>query len=219
MIPYGRQDISEADIQAVVKVLRSDFLTQGPVVPALNAACQTTAGPGMQSPPTAPPRRCTSPASRSAGQGSTSCGPARSPSSPTRQLRLYCGAESISSISIRAHIILSRALAEKLEQAERERAAQSVVRSTSAANPATWRASTPWRNATVSRSSRMPRMPSARYQGEPIGNCRYSDITVFSFHPVKIITTGEGGMALTNDAALPSAWHCCAATASPATRP
>jgi dTDP-4-amino-4,6-dideoxygalactose transaminase len=41
-----------------------------------------------------------------------------------------------------------------------------------------------------------------RYKGEPIGNCRYSDITVFSFHPVKIITTGEGGMALTNDAEL-----------------
>ena len=42
----------------------------------------------------------------------------------------------------------------------------------------------------------------ARYQGEPTGNCRYSDITVFSFHPVKIITTGEGGMAMTNDPAL-----------------
>ena len=37
------------------------------------------------------------------------------------------------------------------------------------------------------------------YKGEPVGNCRYSDITVFSFHPVKIITTGEGGMAMTND--------------------
>ena len=41
-----------------------------------------------------------------------------------------------------------------------------------------------------------------KYKGEPIGNCRYSDITVFSFHPVKIITTGEGGMAMTNDAQL-----------------
>jgi dTDP-4-amino-4,6-dideoxygalactose transaminase len=41
-----------------------------------------------------------------------------------------------------------------------------------------------------------------KYRGETIGNCRYSDITVFSFHPVKIITTAEGGMALTNDAAL-----------------
>jgi UDP-4-amino-4,6-dideoxy-N-acetyl-beta-L-altrosamine transaminase len=36
------------------------------------------------------------------------------------------------------------------------------------------------------------------YKNEPVGNCKYSDITVFSFHPVKIITTGEGGMALTN---------------------
>jgi UDP-4-amino-4,6-dideoxy-N-acetyl-beta-L-altrosamine transaminase len=42
----------------------------------------------------------------------------------------------------------------------------------------------------------------AKYQGEPVGNCHYSDITIFSFHPVKIITTGEGGMALTNDAKL-----------------
>ena len=44
----------------------------------------------------------------------------------------------------------------------------------------------------------MPRMPSGgRYRGEPIGAGRYSDVTVFSFHPVKIITAGEGGMALT----------------------
>jgi dTDP-4-amino-4,6-dideoxygalactose transaminase len=58
-----------------------------------------------------------------------------------------------------------------------------------------------------------------RYLGEPVGNCRYSDITVFSFHPVKIITTAEGGMALTNDAELAAtAWRCCAATASRATR-
>jgi UDP-4-amino-4,6-dideoxy-N-acetyl-beta-L-altrosamine transaminase len=42
----------------------------------------------------------------------------------------------------------------------------------------------------------------ARYRGDPIGNCRYSDIAVFSFHPVKIVTTGEGGMAVTNDAGL-----------------
>ena len=42
----------------------------------------------------------------------------------------------------------------------------------------------------------------ARYKGEPVGNCRYSDITVFSFHPVKIITTCEGGMCLTNDPQL-----------------
>jgi UDP-4-amino-4,6-dideoxy-N-acetyl-beta-L-altrosamine transaminase len=41
-----------------------------------------------------------------------------------------------------------------------------------------------------------------RYLGEPIGTCGYSDITVFSFHPVKIITSAEGGMALTNDGAL-----------------
>ena len=53
----------------------------------------------------------------------------------------------------------------------------------------------------LSRSSRTPRTRSAAsYRGEPVGSCRYSDITVFSFHPVKIITTGEGGMALTNDA-------------------
>jgi len=44
-----------------------------------------------------------------------------------------------------------------------------------------------------------------KYRGEPLGNCRYSDITVFSFHPVKIITAGEGGMALTNDTQLAKA--------------
>ena len=49
----------------------------------------------------------------------------------------------------------------------------------------------------------MPAMRSeARYKGEPVGNCRHSSITVFSFHPVKIITTGEGGLATTSSPAL-----------------
>ena len=52
-----------------------------------------------------------------------------------------------------------------------------------------------------------------RYRGEPIGGGRYSDVTVFSFHPVKIITTGEGGVALTQDPNSPRAWRGCAPTA------
>ena len=38
-----------------------------------------------------------------------------------------------------------------------------------------------------------------KYENQPVGNCKYSDISIFSFHPVKIITTGEGGVAVTNN--------------------
>jgi dTDP-4-amino-4,6-dideoxygalactose transaminase len=57
-----------------------------------------------------------------------------------------------------------------------------------------------------------------QYKGEPIGNCRYSNVAVFSFHPVKSITTAEGGMAVTNDRFWPTTWPGSALMASPVNR-
>ena len=205
MIPYGRQDITQADIDAVVGVLQSDFLTQGPMVPrfeqnvakhvgaeyalavnsatsALHIACLALGlGPGD--------RLWTTPITFVA---SANCG-------------LYCGAEvDFVDIDPRTYNLCPQALERKLEQAEREgRLPKVVVPVHLCGQPCDMQAI----HALAKRYGfRVIEDAShaigGKYQGELIGNCRYSDITVFSFHPVKIITTAEGGMALTNDAAL-----------------
>lgn len=205
MIPYGRQDITQADIDAVVGVLQSDFLTQGPMVPrfeqdvanhvgaehalavnsatsALHIACLALGlGPGD--------RLWTSPITFVA---SANCG-------------LYCGAEvDFVDIDPRTYNLCPKALEEKLQQAEREGTLPKVVVPVHlCGQPCDMQAI----HALAQRYGfkvieDASHAIGGKYQGEFIGNCRYSDITVFSFHPVKIITTAEGGMALTNDTAL-----------------
>ncbi|GAD64253.1 UDP-4-amino-4,6-dideoxy-N-acetyl-beta-L-altrosamine transaminase [Aquipseudomonas alcaligenes] len=205
MIPYGRQDITQADIDSVVAVLQSDFLTQGPMVPrfeqgvarhvgaehalavnsatsALHIACLALGlGPGD--------RLWTSPVTFVA---SANCG-------------LYCGAEvDFVDIDPRTYNLCSKALEAKLQQAELDGTLPKVVVPVHlCGQPCDMQAI----DALAKRYGfRVIEDAShaigGKYQGEFIGNCRYSDITVFSFHPVKIITTAEGGMALTNDAAL-----------------
>ena len=205
MIPYGRQDITQADIDAVVGVLQSDFLTQGPMVPrfeqgvarhvgaehalavnsatsALHIACLALGlGPGD--------RLWTSPVTFVA---SANCG-------------LYCGAEvDFVDIDPRTYNLCPKALEAKLQQAERDGTLPKVVVPVHlCGQPCDMQAI----HALAKRYGfRVIEDAShaigGKYQGEFIGNCRYSDITVFSFHPVKIITTAEGGMALTNDASL-----------------
>jgi UDP-4-amino-4,6-dideoxy-N-acetyl-beta-L-altrosamine transaminase len=205
MIPYGRQDITQADIDSVVAVLQSDFLTQGPMVPrfeqgvarhvgaehalavnsatsALHIACLALGlGPGD--------RLWTSPVTFVA---SANCG-------------LYCGAEvDFVDIDPRTYNLCPKALEAKLQQAELDGTLPKVVVPVHlCGQPCDMQAI----DALAKRYGfRVIEDAShaigGKYQGEFIGNCRYSDITVFSFHPVKIITTAEGGMALTNDAAL-----------------
>lgn len=205
MIPYGRQDITQADIDSVVAVLQSDFLTQGPMVPrfeqgvarhvgaehalavnsatsALHIACLALGlGPGD--------RLWTSPVTFVA---SANCG-------------LYCGAEvDFVDIDPRTYNLCPKALEVKLQQAELDGTLPKVVVPVHlCGQPCDMQAI----DALAKRYGfRVIEDAShaigGKYQGEFIGNCRYSDITVFSFHPVKIITTAEGGMALTNDAAL-----------------
>lgn len=205
MIPYGRQDITQADIDAVVGVLQSDFLTQGPMVPrfeqgvvrhvgaehalavnsatsALHIACLAL-GLGPDD------RLWTSPVTFVA---SANCG-------------LYCGAKvDFVDIDPRTYNLCPKALEAKLQQAERDGTLPKVVVPVHlCGQPCDMQAI----HALAKRYGfRIIEDAShaigGKYQGEFIGNCRYSDITVFSFHPVKIITTAEGGMALTNDAAL-----------------
>ena len=204
-IPYGRQDIQSADIEAVVSVLLSDRLTQGPMVPrfegaladycgvkhavavnsatsALHIACLALGlGPGD--------RFWTSPNTFVA---SASCA-------------LYCGAEvDFVDIDSRTYNMSVHALAAKLASAEIEGRLPKIV--------------VPVHFAGQSCDMRRIRALADRYGfyiiedaahaiggkylGEPIGNCQYADITIFSFHPVKIITTGEGGVGLTNDSKL-----------------
>lgn len=202
MIPYGRQDITQADIDAVVAVLRSDFLTQGPMVPhfeetvarhvsaahavavnsatsALHIACLALGlGPGDW--------LWTSPITFVA---SANCG-------------LYCGAK-VDFVDIDPHTynLCPQVLASKLEQAERDGKLPKVVIPVHlCGQPCDMQViqalAQRYGFKVIEDASHAI---GGKYQGEFIGNCRYSDITVFSFHPVKIITTAEGGMALTND--------------------
>ncbi len=202
MIPYGRQTISEQDIQAVVDVLRSDFLTQGPMVPAFEEAvaeyCGVQHAIALNSATSALHVAClsldlgpgdwlwTSPITFVA---SSNCG-------------LYCGAKvDFVDIDPRTYNISTKALEAKLVQAEREgRLPRIVVPVHLCGQPCDMEnvheLSQRFGFKIIEDASHAI---GGKYHNEPIGNCRYSDITVFSFHPVKIITTAEGGMALTNN--------------------
>jgi len=205
MIPYGRQDISETDIQAVVDVLRSDFLTQGPAVPAFEKAVADYCGAGhavtVNSATSALHIACLA---LGVGKGDIVW------TSPitfvaSANCALYCGADvDFVDIDPRTYNLSTERMAEKLAQAEKSGRLPKVVIPVHLCGQ-------PCDMAGIHALSQRygfkiiedaSHAIGGKYKGEPIGNCRYSDITVFSFHPVKIITTGEGGMALTNDAQL-----------------
>lgn len=204
-IPYGRQTINDADMEAVQSVLRSDWLTQGPVIAnfeqsvaeycgakyavavsnataALHLACLAfKLGPGDY--------LWTSPNTFVA---SANCA-------------LYCGAQvDFVDVDARTFNISVAALAAKLEQAERTGNLPKVLVPVHFAG----------QSCEMSEIKELAQQYGfslledashaigGRYQGSKVGACEYSDATVFSFHPVKIITSGEGGMVLTNDEQL-----------------
>ena len=205
MIPYGRQDISDADVEAVEAVLRSDFLTQGPVVPqfeqAVLEACSAAYAVAVNSATSALHIAClalglgpgdrlwTTPITFVA---SANCG-------------LYCGAQvDFVDIDPQTYNLSVEHLAAKLEIAERSGVLPKVlVPVHMCGQPCDMKAihalGKKYGFHIIEDASHAI---GATYRGEPVGNCRYSDITVFSFHPVKIVTTGEGGMAVTNDPVL-----------------
>ncbi len=205
MIPYGRQEISQADINAVVEVLQSDFLTQGPMVPRFEQTvvnyCGVQHGVAVNSATSALHIAClalglgtgdwlwTTPITFVA---SANCG-------------LYCGAQvDFVDIDPSTYNLCPIALERKLLQAERDGKLPKVVVPVHLCGQ-------PCDMAAIHGLSQRfdfkiiedaSHAIGGKYKGEPIGNCRYSDITIFSFHPVKIITTAEGGMAVTNDETL-----------------
>ncbi len=205
MIPYGRQNIVQDDIEAVVEVLKSDWITQGPVIEQFEQAvagyCGVAHGIAMNSATSALYSACLA---LGLGPGdhlwttpntfvaSANCG-------------LYCGARvDFVDIDPRTYNMSAPALEARLVEAEKAGMLPKIV--------------VPVHFAGQSCNMREIRLLADRYGFHivedashaiggkyldvPVGSCQHADVTVFSFHPVKIITTGEGGMALTNDAEL-----------------
>lgn len=205
IIPYGRQDISDADIQAVIEVLRSDYLTQGPVVPAFEKSianyCGTQHAVAVNSATSALHIACLA---LGVGKGDVVW------TTPitfvaSANCALYCGAQvDFVDIDSCTYNMSVERLEEKLVHAKKTDNLPKVVIPVHLCGQ-------PCDMAGIHALSQQygfniiedaSHAIGGKYCGEPIGNCRYSDITVFSFHPVKIITAGEGGMALTNDMQL-----------------
>ena len=200
-IPYGKQQISDADIQAVVDVLRSDFLTQGPVVPAFEAAvathCQARHAVAVSNATAGLHLACLT---LGLGPGDLLWTSAIT-FVASANCALYCGAQvDFVDIDARSFNMCPIELEKKLVIAERlGRLPKIVVPVHMCGQPCNMQAihalSLKYGFKIIEDASHAI---GARYQGEPVGNGRYSDLTVFSFHPVKIITTGEGGMVLCN---------------------
>jgi UDP-4-amino-4,6-dideoxy-N-acetyl-beta-L-altrosamine transaminase len=205
VIPYGRQSINEADIEAVAEVLRSDFLTQGPVVPAFEDAvtsyCGADYGVAANSATSALHLACLA----------LGVGPSDKVwTSPltfvaSANAALYCGAEvDFVDVDERTYNMSPAKLEEKLTQAADTGTLPKVIVPVHLAGQSCDMAAI---HAAASRHGvRIVEDAShaigGSYRSEPVGNCAFSDIAVFSFHPVKIVTTGEGGMAMTNDPEL-----------------
>jgi UDP-4-amino-4,6-dideoxy-N-acetyl-beta-L-altrosamine transaminase len=205
MMPYGRQDINQADIDAVTEVLRSDFLTQGPVVPMFEKAvadyCGAYRAVAVNSATSALHIACLA---LGVGPGDLVWTTPITFVASANCAR-YCGADvDFVDVDPRTYNLSPARLAEKLERAAAAGKLPKVVIPVHlCGQPCEMQAihalSLKYGFRIIEDASHAI---GGRYKNEPIGNCRFSDITVFSFHPVKIITTGEGGMALTNDPVL-----------------
>ena len=204
-IPYGRQDIQDSDIIAVLDVLKSDFLTQGPAVPffekAVSEFCGAAHAVALNSATSALHIALMA---LGVGAGDTVW---TSPNTfvASSNAALYCGASvDFVDIDLDTYNLSIRSLREKLEQAAVLGVLPKVVIPVHlTGQPCDMRAihelSQQYGFKVVEDASHAI---GGRYRDGTIGNCEYSDITVFSFHPVKIVTTAEGGMALTNNPAL-----------------
>ena len=201
MIPYGKQDINQTDIDSVINVLQSDFLTQGPQIPlfekTVSSYCNSDYGVAVNSGTSALHIACLALdlkegdwlwTSTNSFVASANCG-------------LYCGAKvDFVDINPKTYNLCTKELERKLIQAKKEKKLPKVLIPVHFAG----------------QSCNMKKIHSlaqeygfrviedashaigGKYLEKPIGGCQYSDITVFSFHPVKIITTAEGGLATTN---------------------
>ncbi|NIZ05183.1 UDP-4-amino-4,6-dideoxy-N-acetyl-beta-L-altrosamine transaminase [Pseudoalteromonas sp. HF66] len=205
VIPYGKQSISQDDINAVIDVLKSDWLTQGPKVPAFESAIAEYCGAN---------HACATNSATSAlhiaclalgvGKGDIVW---TSPISfvASSNCALYCGAEvDFVDIDLETGNMSVAALQEKLTLAKQNQQLPKVVIPVHLAGQSCDMAainalSKEYGFKVIEDASHAI---GAKYKDKPVGSCVYSDITVFSFHPVKIITSAEGGMAVTNCAEL-----------------
>lgn len=204
-IPYGKQNINQADVDAVVDVLKSDFLTQGPQVPAFEKSVAQLVGAqhalAVNSATSALHIACLA---LGLGKGDLLW------TSPitfvaSSNCALYCGADvDFVDVDSQTYNMSISALKLKLEQAKKDNKLPKIVVPVHLCGQ-------PCDMAKIYALSQeygfkiiedASHAIGGKYQGTYVGAGQYSDITIFSFHPVKIVTTAEGGMALTNDAKL-----------------
>ncbi len=205
MIPYGQQSISESDIDAVADILRSEFLTQGPAVRAFELAianyCGVQEAVAVNSATSALHLACLA---LEAGPGDVIWTTPITFVASANCAR-YCGADiDFVDIDPRTFNISVERLAEKLALAKVKECLPKVVIPVHLAGQscdmeAVHALSKQYGFRIIEDASHAI---GGSYQNGKIGGCQFSDITVFSFHPVKIITTGEGGIAVTNDPKL-----------------
>jgi UDP-4-amino-4,6-dideoxy-N-acetyl-beta-L-altrosamine transaminase len=210
MIPYGRQDISEQDVKAVTEVLLSDFLTQGPKITEFETTLTSHTGAkfavAVNSATSALHIACLA---LGVGPGDIVW------TSPvtfvaSANCALYCGAEvDFVDIDKQTYNMCPDKLEEKLEEARISGRLPKVIIPVHLAG----------QSCEMDKISKLSQKYGfkiiedashaigGKYKGQPIGDCRYSDITVFSFHPVKIVTTAEGGAALCNDEKIKDKLH------------
>jgi UDP-4-amino-4,6-dideoxy-N-acetyl-beta-L-altrosamine transaminase len=201
-IPYGRQSISEEDIKAVVDVLRSDFITQGPKVPEFEKSvadyCDVKHAVAVNSATSALHLACLA---LGVGAGDYVW------TSPitfvaSANCALYCGASvDFVDIDSRTYNMSPLALEEKLKSAQKENKLPKVVIPVHLAGQSCdmqkiKKLSKEYGFSIIEDASHAI---GGRYQNKHIGSCEYSDVCVFSFHPVKVMTTAEGGMAVTHN--------------------
>jgi len=205
VIPYGKQDINQTDINSVIDVLQSDFLTQGPQVPLFEQMvsnyCSADYGVAVNSATSALHIACLS---LGLGKGDWLW---TSPNSfvASANCGLYCDARvDFVDIDPQTYNLSSEELEKRLAQARKDNKLPKIVIPVHFAG----QSCNMKRIYSLSQEYGFKIIEDAshaiggKYLDKPIGGCQYSDITVFSFHPVKIITTAEGGLATTNDEKL-----------------
>lgn len=205
MIPYGKQDISQEDINEVVEVLRSDFLTQGPQVKifekAISNYCGADYAVAVNSATSALHLSCLALGLKENDWLWTSS----ITFVASANCALYCGANvDFVDIDPDTYNLCPIALEKKLEKAKKESKLPKIVVPVHLAGQscdmeAIHKLSKKYGFKIIEDASHAI---GGKYKNKSIGNCLYSDITVFSFHPVKIITTAEGGIAVTNNLEL-----------------
>ena len=205
MIPYGKQDINQADIDSVIDVLQSDFLTQGPQVPLFEKTvagyCGAEYGVAVNSATLALHIACLS---LDLGEGDWLW---TSPNSfvASANCGLYCGAKvDFVDVNPKTYNLSAKELERKLIKAKQDNKLPKIVIpvhfSGQSCNMKKIHALSQEYDFKIIEDA--SHAIGGKYLDQPIGGCQYSDITVFSFHPVKIITTAEGGLATTNDGKL-----------------